>query len=689
MGEVYRATDTKLGREVALKLMPAEMASDPRRLERFRREAKALAALDHPGVVTVHSVEEADGEHFLTMQLVEGQPLDRLIPESGLPIERLLEIGDGLADALAAAHDKGIIHRDLKPANVMVTHGGRVKILDFGLARMTKTLHAEHDGSELSTELLTREGVVMGTVPYMSPEQVSGHGADPRTDIFSLGVILYEMATGRRPFGGRSSVELASAILRDTPRPLGELRSDLPAGLAQVIARCLEKSAGDRFQSAREMRDALRGARAGTPALQAAMAPASRPVTAAGREAARVGEGFWVAVLPFKITGSDADLAALAEGMTDDILTGLSRFAYLRVLSRSATAPYADTSGDARATGGMLGARYVMEGGLRRAGGRLRVTVKLVDSGTGAHLWAESYDRPFGPEQIFAIQDDLVPRIVSTCADHFGVLARAISEAVRGKPRAELTPYEALMRGFGYHFRLSAAEHAEARDALERAVEQAPSNADCLAMLSWVYSHEYAHEFNPRPGSLDRALDAARRAVDLAPSNHLAQQVLAVARFFRKETAACRSAAERALELNPLDGSNEAIFILTFLGDWERGCARICRSMELNPHHPGWYRLLLALNEYRKKHYRAAVDEAVKSNMPDFFWTSFILAAAYGHLDEPADARKALDDLLAQKEDFAENGEALLAKWLERDMVEHLMEGLRKAGLDAGDRGAA
>ena len=202
MGEVYRATDTKLGRDVALKVLPAEMASSPERLERFRREAKALAALDHPGIVTVHSVEEADGVHFLTMQLVEGQPLDRLIPESGLPVERILEIATGLAEALTAAHAKGIVHRDLKPANVMVTAEGRVKVLDFGLARMSSEVTEGTGGSELPTDMHTREGVVLGTVPYMSPEQVSGRPLDHRTDIFSLGVMLYEMATGQRPFGG-------------------------------------------------------------------------------------------------------------------------------------------------------------------------------------------------------------------------------------------------------------------------------------------------------------------------------------------------------------------------------------------------------------------------------------------------------------------------------------------------------
>ena len=277
MGEVYRATDTKLGRDVALKVLPAEMASSPERLERFQREAKARALLDHPGIVTVHSVEEADGIHFLTMQLVEGQPLDRVIPEDGLPVERLIEIGTALADALAAAHDKGIVHRDLKPANIMVTDSGRVKVLDFGLARIARG--EATSGSELPTDLRTREGVVIGTMPYMSPEQVQGHAVDHRSDLFSLGAIVYEMACGHRPFAGGV---LGRARLRD-PEGLAAPRRRAAAGAAGGARRSPvalpRKDARERVQSAREIHDAFRACsgrsrRASTALLRA---PRRRP----------------------------------------------------------------------------------------------------------------------------------------------------------------------------------------------------------------------------------------------------------------------------------------------------------------------------------------------------------------------------------------------------------------------------
>jgi len=675
MGEVYRAHDLRLERHVAVKVLPAEMASSSERLDRFLREARAVAALSHPHIVTIHSVEESEGVHFLTMELLEGQPLARLVAEGALSVDRIVEIGVAIAGALAAAHDKGIVHRDLKPANVMVGGSGSVKVLDFGLAKICAEEGAW--SSTLPTEVQTRDGVVMGTVPYMSPEQVSGRPVDQRSDVFSLGVVLYEMASGRRPFEGGSTAELASAILRDTPRALTELRPGLSSDLVRIIGRCLEKDMRRRFQTARDVGNELRYM-----SRQAAV-PGANPAAARSDTsgAARLNEGFWIAVPPFKHRGTDPGVEALAQDLTEDIVTGLSRFSYLRVIASSSTSRYAGEAIDVRTVGQELGARYVIEGSLRQAGSQLRVTVQLVDSETAVHLWAESYSRPFVPEQIFAIQDDLVPRIVSTCADHFGVLARAISEAVRNKPHTELTPYEALMRGFGYHFRLSPKEHAEARDALERAVEQAPNNADCLAMLSWIYAHEYAHDYNPRPRSLDRALDAVQRAVDLAPSNQLAHQVLALVRFFRRETAACRSAAERALELNPLDGSNEAIIILTFLGDWERGCALIRRSMDLNPHHPRWYRFVLALNEYRKGNYHAVVDGMVGANLFGWYWTSTLLAAAYGQLGEAAEARKALDDALAQKKDLAETIGGIVAKWYEPELCEQVLDGLRKAGL--------
>jgi TolB-like protein/tRNA A-37 threonylcarbamoyl transferase component Bud32 len=667
MGEVYRADDTKLGRPVALKVLPPEMARDPERLARFRREARSVAALNHPHIVTLHSVEEIDGVHFITMELVEGRSLDRLIPKDGLPIDRILEIATAIAEALAAAHEKGIVHRDLKPANVMLTEDGRVKVLDFGIA---KELHEGKSGdATLTSAGFTEVGVVMGTPSYMSPEQITGCAIDQRTDIFSLGTVMYQLASGQRPFQGRSSAELASAILRDPPQPLRDLRADLPVGLERVIQRCLQKCAADRFPSARELCDALRGA-------------ATSSVADSG--AARAEEGFWIAALPFQYGGSNAEITSLADGLTEDIVTGLSRFSYLRVIARSSTLRYAQQAVDVRAVGKELGARYLMQGSLRQAGPMLRIAVQLVDASSGAHLWAETYDRTFCPEEIFALQDDLVPRIVSTVADTYGVLPHTMSEALRNRDPERLTPYEAVLRSFAHFPRLSPAEHAAARAGLERAVQQAPGYADGWAMLSMMIREEYTHGFNIRPDPVGRALAAAQRAVEAAPSNHLAYHALASAQFFRREFQAFRNSAERAIALNPMDGFTAAYmgFLIAYAGDWERGCALVVRARQLNPHHPGWYWFPSFFDAYRKRDYRGALDFALKINMPGFWRTSLALAIAYGQLGERETASNAVRDLLAVRPDFAAVAREELAKWWDPQLVEHLIDGLRKAGLE-------
>ncbi len=413
-----------------------------------------------------------------------------------------------------------------------------------------------------------------------------------------------------------------------------------------------------------------------------------RNVKPKGQEAsdasARREEGFWIAVLPFKYGGANADLSALAEGLSEDIVTGLSRFSYLKVIARSSTLRLAKDSGDVRAVGKELGARYVMEGSLRQAGAKLRLAVQLVDAVSGAHLWAENYERTFSPETIFELQDDLVPRIVSTVAEWYGVLPHSMSESLRSEGSDQLSPYEAVLRSFGYYERLTAEEHAAARAGLERAVQQLPGYADGWAMLSMIYGEEYKFGFNAGPDPLERALKAGRRAADAAPSNHFAYLALAQTLFFRKEFQSFRSAAERALTLNPMDGYTIAFMgmLTSYVGDWERGCALVERAMQLNPKHPGWYWFPAFWNAYRKRDYRGALNAALKINMPDFFWTNVVTAAAYGQLGERGAAGKALRELLALKPDFAVIAREETGKWFDPELVEHLMDGLRKAGLN-------
>ena len=670
MGEVYRATDTRLSRDVALKVLPPEMAYDADRLARFQREANILAQLDHPNIVTIYSVENCEGVHFLTMQLVQGAPLDRLISGPGLSLDQVIRLAEMTADALDAAHQKGIIHRDLKPANIMVTDSGSVKVLDFGLAKNVR----DFDDATIIGSGHTQIGAVMGTPAYMSPEQATGRPLDHRTDIFSLGVILHEVSTGKHPFSGSSSAELISSILRDTPASVTDLRSDFPPDLARIVRRCLEKEPRHRLQTARDVSNELRE-------LSQSLTATSSRTAATDSGEARAAEGFWVAVLPFKYKGSDAHLASFAEGLSDEVITGLSRFSYLRVITRASTATCA--CNDARDVGKELGARYVMEGSLRVSGSRLRLTVQLADTLSGAHLWAETYDRAFTPDSIFDIQDDLVPRIVSTVADQYGVLTRSMSEIVSTKDESSLSPFEAVLRGFRYFARLTPQEHGSVRDVLERMTRKAPNHADCFGMLAMMYIVEYSDSYNALPDPLGRALAAAQRATDLAPSHALGHYALAWVYFFRKQTPYFEASVQRALALNPMDAS-----VLGMLGvlvqhavDWDRGCDMVDQAYQLNPNLPGIMRFAYFSRAYRKRQYAEALEAAIRINMPGFFYYHAALAGALGQLGQLDAAHKAAQDTLALRPDFPETAPHEYTKWYEPADVDHFMAGLRKAGL--------
>ena len=692
MGEVYRATDTKLGREVALKVLPPDVASDPERLARFQREARAVAALNHPNVVTLYSVEESDGVHFLTMELIEGEPLNRLIPANGLPVERILEITGALAEALAAAHEKGIVHRDLKPANVMVTTEGRVKILDFGLA---KDVNAEpSDGATQTSAGLTQAGIVMGTPAYMSPEQVSGRTLDHRTDIFSLGVILHEMATGQRPFKGTSAAELVSSILRDSPPLVTDVRADLPGDLARVIRRCLEKDPRHRVQTARdvsnEFRDMMRTASHSAPAPTSATHATPAPDSGA----ARAGEGFWVAVLPFRGASGDADLEALADGLTEDVTTGLSRFPYLQVIAHNSAMAYKGRPADIRTVGRELGARYLVEGSIRKRGRAIRVSAQLMDAGSGTQLWAEAYDREISDAGTFQIQDDLTDHIVTSVADGYGVLVRSMAAPTRDRKVEGLSASELVLRYYAFQQQVNPQEHAVLRAGLERALESEPNHATAWACLSNLYQLEFFDRFNPREKPLERARDAAWRALKIDPACQMGWKEIAAVHFLSRDFTAFRETAERAMSLNPRDGTTWAFMaiMIAFSGDWERGVALAQRAIDLNRHHPGWYHLIFFHHHYRKGEYEAALQATKKINMPEFHWMQLMTAAACGMLGRHEEARTAIELLRKYNPTFLalENVREDIEKWdSDKDEVERLLLGLQKAGLKYGSADSA
>ena len=409
----------------------------------------------------------------------------------------------------------------------------------------------------------------------------------------------------------------------------------------------------------------------------------AKAATATADASANREEGLWVAVLPFKYAGANPDLGALAEGFSDEIVTGLSRFSYLRVIARSSTSRFADESVDVRSAGKQLGARYLMEGSLRQAGTKLRLSVQLVDANNGAHLWAENYERSFSPETIFELQDDLVPRIVSTVADQYGALVHSMSESLRGKSVGQYSAHEAVLRAFGYSERMTPAEHAEVRNILEAAVATAPGHSDCLAELASIYWHEYAFDYNPRPDSLGRAVAAAQRAVAAAPTSHFAHCALATSLFFQKDHLAFRTAADRALALNRMDSSTAALLgnMIAYGGDWEEGLRIVERAMQLNPHHAGWYHYVAFCDAYRKHDYRGALASILKVNMPAYHWPQVYLAAVYGQLGEQQRARAALQKVDVLLPNFGAIARKELLKWLDPELTEHLLDGLRKAGL--------
>jgi serine/threonine protein kinase/Tfp pilus assembly protein PilF len=531
MGEVYRATDTKLGRDVALKLLPPEMASDPERLARFRREARAVATLNHPHIVTIFSVEEADGIHFLTMELVEGQSLDRVIPESGLPVGRIVEIAGALADALAAAHDKGIVHRDLKPANVMVTGEGRVKVLDFGLAKEMRP----HDPADatLTSAGKTAVGVVMGTPAYMSPEQIAGRTLDHRTDIFSLGIILYEMASGRRPFEGASSAELASAILRDTPRPLSEIRGGLAAELGRLIQRCLEKEPRNRFSSARDVRDALQALRRDT------SGSSSRTVVSTNLSPS-------IAVLPFVNMSGDADNEYFSDGLSEDLINALSRLPGLQVASRTSAFRFRGSDLDIRQIGRQLEVAAIVEGSVRRAGTRLRITAQLVSVDNGYHLWSERYDRQMA--DVFDIQDEIVKSIVEAVVPALlGDAAQAVE-----RPTENTDAYQLYLKGRHYWHQRSPSTLRLAMQCFEQAIKLDPEYALAYAGLADCYGIPRVYGWISAEEGRPKAHAAMTKAMTLAPSAWEANFSRAIYWFyFERSWRESELYFKKAIEINP------------------------------------------------------------------------------------------------------------------------------------------
>jgi serine/threonine protein kinase/tetratricopeptide (TPR) repeat protein len=557
MGHVYRATDTTLGRDVALKVLPANVASDPDRLDRFQREARALAALNHPHIVTVYSVEHIDGIHFLTMELVTGRSLDHVIAGRPMPPDRVLQVGHAIADALGAAHERGIVHRDLKPANVILSESGQIKVLDFGLAKVTPSRGVEPDAVTYSP---TVTGVVLGTPGYMSPEQIIGVAkVDHRTDIFSLGVLLYEMATGARPFKGESSADLAASILRDVPRPVSDSIPTAPAELVRTIARCLEKKAAARFATMAELRTALERKPAGT-----------------------VDQTPSVAVLPFQNLSTDPDNEFFSDGLAEEILNALAQIDGLRVAARTSAFSFKGKQTDIAEIGSRLKVATVLEGSVRRSASRIRVTAQLIDVTTGFQRWSERYDREMA--DIFDVQDEIARAIAEKLKVTLkgGESARLVKRATEN-----LEAYELYLRGRALLFKRGKAI-AEATSCFQRAVDLDRGFAAAWAGVADAYTVAGYFGLAPPGQTMPRALTAARRSINLDPN--LAEGYCSLAMgllLWERDYAAADRAFQRCLELNAQytqGRSWHAFFNLQLVqGRMAEGLAEAQRAFEGDP----------------------------------------------------------------------------------------------------------
>ncbi|HTD51654.1 MAG TPA: protein kinase, partial [Thermoanaerobaculia bacterium] len=509
MGVVYEAEDNRLGRRVAVKFLPPQLAQDAPTLERFEREARAASALNHSGICTVHAIEQHEGQSFIVMELVEGEPLSQRLAGQPMEIGQLLDFGIQIADALESAHARGIVHRDLKPMNMMVTPRGLVKILDFGLAKFE---HAEAAGAQTTTPTaaprgadLTAAGTVFGTVHYMSPEQARGLTTDARTDLFSLGAILYQMATSDRPFEGDTQAVVFDAILNRDPRPLAEANPAMPASLGPILEKALEKDRSFRYQTATELktdllrlRRKLEGSKSGPAAVADSKAP--------GRRAERS-----IAVLYFENLSGVQEDEYLRDGITEDILTDLSKIKGLNVFPRTTVLAFRDQKATAADVCRQLRADYALEGSLRRAGNRLRINTQLVDAASGFPVWSERYDREMS--DIFAVQDEIAHKI----AEALRIKVTPQEQAqLAAKPTENLQAYDLYLRGRSYARRRTTRDMEFALQMFENAVTLDPNFALAWAAIANGCAHA---QYWTGPGGtyMERAQSASLRAVALAP----------------------------------------------------------------------------------------------------------------------------------------------------------------------------
>jgi eukaryotic-like serine/threonine-protein kinase len=657
MGEVYRARDPRLGREVALKVLPDSMASDPVRLGRFEREARSASALNHPNIVTIYDVGREAAVSYIAMELVTGASLRERLTGGPLSLRSVIDVGAQIASGLASAHAIGLVHRDLKPENVMITADGLVKILDFGLAKLSVAPEAVDLASQAPTMTRgTEPGVILGTVGYMSPEQAGGQTVDFRSDQFSLGVILYEVAAGIRPFHRTTAVETLTAILQEEPPPLDLINPQIPEAFRAIVQRCLAKDPERRYHSTRDLaRDLteLRDRPTSTAAGPTSLRPERRGrpfALAAGALALLVAVGtvLWmarqrvssvaasdrsIAILPLQNFGGRAEEDYFSDGMTESLITDLAKVKGLLVIARNSVFGYKNKNVDVRKVGEDLHVRYVLEGSVQRAGDSVRVNVQLIDAATGYHLWAEKYDRPM--KDVFAVQDDISGRI-----------ARSLQTALGGSPPASfgspptsnLEAYNAFLRGRYYLNQFEWAKKDESIPLFERAVTLDPSFAMAHAALASAYAKK---AFEEDPDGIWRSKATAEIEKALALDPNLAQAYLARGSLawtrengFPHEQAAADF--RKAIELNPnYDAAHGARASLYYhVGLLDKSLKEYEIALRIDPHNLDYLYRIPRIHLYQQRYAEALAEFDTNPR----FRVDFLKPIALDHLGRHGEA---------------------------------------------------
>lgn len=574
MGEVYRARDTNLDRDVAIKVLPEHMARDPETLRRFKREAKAVATLSHPNILAIHEFGEQRGVAFAVTELLEGQTLREMLQSGPLSSERAVSLALQMASGLAAAHKKGVVHRDLKPENLFLTHEGRLKILDFGLAKVEVPPGTATGGGESATfSRFTTPGTVLGTVGYMSPEQARGLEADHRSDIFSFGALLYEMLGGERAFQGDFAMEMISSILKDDPP---ELPEHVPFPLKRIVSRCLVKDRQGRFQSIRDIAFALE-------TVSDIQEGSSATKTQKESEKTAGDEAPSIAVIPFNDMSPQKDQDHFCEGMAEEIINALSKVAGLRVASRTSAFQFKGKSQDVRQIGDALNVKVVLEGGVRTAGSRIRVTTQLVNVENGYHIWSERYDGEL--ENVFAIQDKIATNIVAALE------LKLVGGGSTNQPKRHtdnLEAYQLFLKGRHNWYRRYKDSLMKAAAFFERATEEDPNYALAYAGLADTYGSLAFYGYPPDEGS-QQAKTAAEKALELDSNLAEARAARGLTGFhYHRHWVGAEKDYKRALELDPayILAYCWYSFLLSNTGRLEEGIDMAKQAQELDPLSP-------------------------------------------------------------------------------------------------------